>query len=698
MAEKLDLSRLRNIGIMAHIDAGKTTTTERILYYTGKIHKIGEVHEGTATMDWMVQEQERGITITSAAITCFWNDHRINIIDTPGHVDFTVEVERSLRVLDGAVAVFDGVHGVEPQSETVWRQADRYKVPRLAFINKLDRVGADFYESMDSIRSRLGANPVAFQLPIGSEDQLVGVIDLMDMQSLVWSDADETTLGAKYEVEAIPEAMLAKAQKARDMLVEAIVETDDALMEKFIEGHELSKAELMKAARAATLNFAIVPVFCGSAFKNKGIQPLLDAVIRYLPSPLDLADVEGLSADNKETTLTRARTVEAPLSGIVFKLVSDPFVGQLSWVRLYSGALESGTTVLNTRTGKRERVAKLLYMTANQREEIPRAVAGDIIAVVGPKEVATGDTICDQKHPIRYESVDFPTPVIAVAIEPKSTAEADKLSKALTRLASEDPTFLVSVDPETAQTLISGMGELHLDIIVDRLKREFKVDANVGAPQVSYRETAGVKAKGEEEFSRETGTLRQYAKVTIQVEPDPDQQEMVFENKAPESQLPAAFVQGVKTGVEEAFQAGPLAGFGVLGVKATVLGGGFQPDISDEIAFKIAAGLAARKAIRASSPLLLEPVMDLEVIVPEAYLSNIITDLNSRHARVNNIGLRGHLQVVDAVAPLSEMFGYSTELRSISQGRATYTMQFAKYEPRYQSNFGAHYRSRLSSY
>jgi elongation factor G len=677
MAKKTDLSTLRNIGIMAHIDAGKTTTTERFLYYTGKIHKIGEVHEGTATMDWMIQEQERGITITAAATTCFWKNHTINIIDTPGHVDFTVEVERSLRVLDGAVAVFDAVHGVEPQSETVWRQADAYKVPRLVFINKMDRVGADFAGSVESIRTRLAANPIPFQLPIGVEDSFEGVIDLIQMKALRW--AAGANQGAKYETGEIPAELLDDAKIAREILVEAVAETDEALTEKFLEGQEIGADELARAARRAAIGFKIVPVFCGSAFKNKGIQPLLDGVLAYLPSPLDLPDVEGLSADDKEQKMKRRRVPEDPMSGIVFKIVSDPFVGQLAYVRLYSGVMAVGEAVYNSRTHKRERVAKILRMQANQREEIPDASAGDIVAVAGLKLVATGDTICDQKQPIRYESVVFPTPVIAIAIEPKSTADGDKLVKSLERLTVEDPTFRVSVDSETGQTLISGMGELHLEIIVDRLKREFRVDANVGAPQVSYRETISAKTSAEEKFSRE-GAVTQFAHVVIDVEAIEQQDGLVFENKASPFQVPPAFVRGVKAGLEEGLQAGPIAGFPVLGVKAVLKGGSFLDNVSDELAFKIAASFAMRAALRKAKPLLLEPVMSLEVLVPEAYLSNIITDLNSRHAKVNNVTLRSHLQVVEATAPLAQMFGYSTELRSISQGRATYTMQFANYE------------------
>jgi elongation factor G len=675
--KKADLSKLRNIGIMAHIDAGKTTVTERILFFTGKIHKVGEVHDGTATMDWMVQEQERGITITSAATTCFWGDHRINIIDTPGHVDFTVEVERSLRVLDGAVAVFDGVHGVEPQSETVWRQANKYNVPRIAFINKLDRTGGDFAMSWESIKERLDANPVPFQIPIGSEGDFRGVVDLIKMKAYIWED-DE---GETYKTIEIPDEVKDDAEFGREILVEAIAESSDDLVEKFLEGEEITEAELVKAAREATIAMKFVPVFCGSAFKNKGVQPLMDAVLAYLPSPLDLPDVEGLSADDKEVPISRKRIPEEEFSATVFKIVADPFVGQLCYARIYSGTLETGKTVYNARTLKRERIAKILFMHSNTREEIHSTTAGDICALAGLKNVGTGDTICDQKSPIRYESVSFPEPVISLAIEPKSTADNAKLTKALDKLVIEDPTFKVTFNPETSQTLINGMGELHLEILVDRLKREFRVDANIGQPQVSYREAITAKAKVSEEFQREGAGLNQYAKVELQVEPLNDlMSPMEFVNKASPLQVPEEFVKGVVSGLEESMQAGPIAGTAVLGVKVTLLGGAFQEDVSDEIAFKIAAAAALRRSFREASPVLLEPVMSLEVSVPEDYMSSVINDLNSRQAKVSNVGLRGVLQVIEATAPLSEMFGYTTQLRSNSQGRASYTMQFHSYE------------------
>lgn len=683
----LDQSSLRNIGIMAHIDAGKTTTTERILYYTGKIHKIGEVHEGTATTDWMVQEQERGITITAAAISCRWRNHQINLIDTPGHVDFTIEVERSLRVLDGAVAVFDGVSGVEPQSETVWRQADKYKVSRIAFINKLDRVGADFPASVDSIRTRLASNPIPFQIPIGAEENFRGVIDLVRMKALLWPDADKGR-GENFESTEVPAELKDEALLARETLISSLADVDDSIAEKYLEGIEPDVADVIAAARRATISFKIVPVFCGSAFKNKGIQPLLDAIIDYLPSPLDVTAVTGFSADDKETAIVRKRDVSEPFSGIAFKIMNDNFVGQVVFARVYSGKLSVGEVVLNSRTGKRERITKILRMQANQREELQTVEAGDICALAGLKQIATGDTICDQKHPIRFESVVFPEPVISIAIEPKTTADMDKLMKSLERLENEDPSFRVNYNAETGQTLINGMGELHLEIIVDRLKREFKVDANVGAPQVSYRETITGGAEVEETFSREGGGIAQFAKVRIAVKHSPGteaQGGLIFINKASPLEIPSQFVEGVRKGLLESMQAGALAGFPVIGVTAELLGGAFDQQISTDNSFKVAGSLALRQALRQASPQLLEPVMWIEVLVPEDYLSNIITDLNSRRAQINSVSLRGHLQVVEASAPLELMFGYSTQLRSISQGRATYTMRFDSYQPVAQS-------------
>ncbi len=678
MSKKLPLDRLRNIGIMAHIDAGKTTSTERILFYTGKIHKIGEVHEGTATMDWMAQEQERGITITSAATTCFWKNYCLNIIDTPGHVDFTVEVERSLRVLDGAIAVFDGVAGVEPQSETVWRQADKYKVPRLAFINKLDRVGANFEEAVASIRNQLAANPIPFQIPIGQEDGFVGMVDLIERIALVW-ESDET--GAEFSHQGIPEDMVDDVELARENLIEALAEYDDDMMEKFLEGETPTVEEIKRVARQATIALHIVPVLCGSAFKNKGIQPLIDAVADYLPSPLDLPDIVGFTADDKEKEIARKRTTDEPLTMLAFKIQNDPYVGHLTYARIYSGVLKSGESVLNTRLHKKERISKILLMEANQRTEIPHAEAGQIVALAGLKNVGTGDTLCETKNPIRLESLDVPEPVISIAIEPKSSADSDKMTKALERLEREDPTFKVRYDSETGQTLISGMGELHLDIITDRLLREFKVPANVGKPQVSYRESITSSGKFEQVFSRETEKIRQFAGVEIKVEPAPKGENFVFENTVKKIDgFTEEFVRAVKAGLQESLQVGVIAGFPVIDVKVTLINVKVDKEISDANAFKVAATQALRSGLRDTAPILLEPVMNLEVLVPEDFLSNIMTDLNSRRARISNVGMKGHLQKVEAIAPLSEMFGYSTGLRSISQGRATYSMVFNSYE------------------
>ncbi len=673
-----ELANLRNIGIMAHIDAGKTTTTERILFYTGQIHRVGEVHEGNTTTDWMVQEQERGITITAAAVTSTWKNHQINIIDTPGHVDFTIEVERSLRVLDGAIAVFDGVSGVEPQSETVWRQADKYRVPRICFVNKMDRVGANFVKSVASIRERLAASPVPFQLPIGGEDQFSGVNDLIKMKALVWGVGD--CKGEVWQELPIPADLADEAAAARDFLVEQIANCDDVLAEKYLDGQLISETELKMAARRATIGFKFVPVFCGSAFKNKGVQPLLDAVIDYLPSPIELPNVEGMDVEDEEKQLTRKRTQEDYFSGLAFKIMSDPFVGQLTYVRVYSGMISVGDVVLNTRTLKRERIAKILRMQANDREELESVGAGEIVAIAGFKLIATGDSVCDHKHPIRFESVIFPEPVISIALEVKSSADTDKLQKALDRLQNEDPSFRVSFNAETGQTLLSGMGELHLEIIVDRLKREFKVECNVGKPQVSYRETISANGRVEETHRREGAGINQFAQVTIEFSPSTRDGVLTFENKVKENKLPKIYVEQVKKGLEESLLAGPIAGFPVVGVKACLIDGRFDPAIPDPNAFKVAASMALRRGLRGASPLLLEPVMALEVIAPDDYLSNVITDLNSRRAQVNNVTMRGHLQCVEANAALSEMFGYSTQLRSISQGRATFTMKFASYE------------------
>ena len=675
-APVFDLHKLRNIGIMAHIDAGKTTTTERILYYTGKIHKIGEVHEGTATTDYMVQEQERGITITAAAVTCFWKHHSINIIDTPGHVDFTIEVERSLRVLDGAIAVFDGVHGVEPQSETVWRQADKYKVPRLAFINKLDRVGGDFAMSVESMKERLHAVPLAIHLPIGSEDQFKGMVDLVTQRAYQWHKDD----GSHFEESEIPEDLKVEAALARETMLETLSEHDDEVMELFLAGEEVP-VDLIKASlRKGTIHFKFVPVLCGSAFKNKGVQQLLDAVIDYLPSPLDLPDASGFDVNDPEKIVTRKRVPEEKFSSIAFKILNDAFVGQLTFVRCYSGSLKVGDTILNPRVGKKERIQKILRMQANQREEVNEMRAGDIVAVVGLKFVGTGDTLCSPDHPIAFEPLTVTEPVISVAIEPKSTADSEKLKKALERLENEDPSFRVSEDNETGQTLIKGMGELHLDIIVDRLKREFKVDANVGAPQVAYREAITSSGKFDELVDREVGSLKQFAGVTVHVEPTPEQGGLIFVNKLPSDKLPPHLLGPIQTGLKEGLFAGPIAGFEVIGVKCTLLDVKYDRMISEETAFRLASANLLRHACRALGPQLMEPSMELEISVPEEYLSGIINDMNSRKARLKTIGLRGKLQVVEADAPLSAMFGYSTDLRSISQGRGNYTMKFARYE------------------
>ena len=595
-AKPTELKNLRNIGIMAHIDAGKTTTTERILFYTGQIHRVGEVHEGNTTTDWMVQEQERGITITAAAVTSYWKNHQINVIDTPGHVDFTIEVERSLRVLDGAIAVFDGVSGVEPQSETVWRQANKYKVPRICFVNKMDRVGADFNASVESMRERLAANPVPFQLPIGSEDQFSGVIDLIRMKALVWGAGD--TKGDKWDEVAIPAELADDAAIAREFLIEQVANCDDTLAEKYLGGEEISESELKAAARRGTIEFKFVPVFCGSAFKNKGVQPLLDAVIDYLPSPADLADVEGMDIEDEDKKLTRKRVPEDHFAGLAFKIMSDPSVGQLTYVRVYSGKISVGEVVLNTRTDKRERISKILRMQANDREELETVGAGEIVAVAGFKLIATGDTVCDHKHPIRFESVLFPEPVISIAVEAKSSADSDKLLKSLERLQNEDPSFRVSFNAETGQTLLSGMGELHLEIIVDRLKREFKCECNVGNPQVSYRETISGNGRVEETHRREGAGINQFAHVEIEFEPGAREGGLVFENKVKENKLPKQYVDQVKKGLEESLLAGPLAGFPVVGVKARLVDGRFDPAIPDPNAFKVAASMALRKGLR----------------------------------------------------------------------------------------------------
>ena len=667
----------RNFGIMAHIDAGKTTTTERILYYTGKSHKIGEVHEGAATMDWMEQEQERGITITSAATTCEWRDTQINIIDTPGHVDFTAEVERSLRVLDGAVAVFDAVAGVQPQSETVWRQADKYNVPRICFINKMDRVGADFYHSVDTIVERLKCRPVPIQLPIGAEDQFKGVVDLVEMKAVIWRDE---TLGAKFDVTEIPADLAEKAKEYREKMIEAISEFDDQLFEKFIEGHGVSNEEIRAGIRKATIGLKIFPVICGTAFKNKGVQTMLDAIVDYLPSPVDIPPVEGTDIDNPEKVLTRKASDSEPFSALVFKIMTDPYVGQLAFFRVYSGSLKSGDSVYNVAKGRKERIGRLLRMHANKREEIQEILAGDICAAVGLKTVATGDTICDDQHPIVLESIEFPTPVIQLAVEPKTKADQEKMGMAIQKLAQEDPTFRVNTDPETGQTILSGMGELHLEIIVDRMMREFGVGANVGKPQVAYRETIRKNAEAEGRHVRQSGGRGQYGHVKIRVEPLPPGQGFEFVNEVYGGTVPKEFIGPTEVGIREALEGGILAGYPMSDLKVTLYDGSYHEVDSSEMAFKIAGSLAIKEAAKKAKPVLLEPIMSVEVVVPEQYMGDVIGDLNSRRGRIEGMQLRGTTQIIKAMVPLSEMFGYATELRSRTQGRGSFTMHFGKYE------------------
>jgi elongation factor G len=675
MARKVPLQRTRNIGIMAHIDAGKTTTTERILFYTGVNYKIGEVHEGTATMDWMAQEQERGITITSAATQCFWRDHRINIIDTPGHVDFTAEVERSLRVLDGAVAVFDAVAGVEPQSETVWRQADRYRVPRIALVNKMDRVGADFERCVSMMRSRLGASPVVIQLPWGKEEKLRGVIDLVRMRGILYKDE---TLGAEYEVAEIPEELADEAHKRREELVEAVAETDDPLLEKYLSGEEVTEDEIIAALRRATIANRLQPVVCGSAFKNKGVQPLLDAVVDYLPSPLDIPPVQGL-VPGTDTAVQRPSEDTAPFAALVFKIMTDPFVGQLAFFRVYSGHVESGNSVLNVSRNRKERIGRLLKMHANKREEISEVWAGDIAAAVGLKGVTTGDTICDPDAAVLLEAMSFPEPVISVSIEPKTKADQEKLGQALGKLTQEDPTFRVHTDPETGQTLISGMGELHLEIITDRLVREFGVGANVGKPQVAYRETVTSEAEGEGRFVRQTGGRGQYGHAKIRLRPLAEG-EFAFNNTIVGGSIPREFIKPIEQGIREAMETGPLAGYPVSGIEVDLYDGSYHDVDSSEVAFKIAGSMAFQDATKKAHPVLMEPVMAVEVVTPDDYMGEVIGDITSRRGRVQHMEARSNAQVIACKVPLSEMFGYAPDLRSLTQGRATYTMQFAAYE------------------
>ncbi|ABS64341.1 translation elongation factor G [Parvibaculum lavamentivorans DS-1] len=676
MARKTKLEDYRNIGIMAHIDAGKTTTTERILFYTGVSHKIGEVHDGAATMDWMEQEQERGITITSAATTCFWKDKRINIIDTPGHVDFTIEVERSLRVLDGAVTVFDSVAGVEPQSETVWRQADKYRVPRMCFVNKMDRMGANFYRCVDMIVTRLGAVPLVTQLPIGSEAEFEGLIDLLKMQEIVWKDE---SLGAEFEYRDIRPELKEQADEYHAKMVELAVEMDDAVMEAYLEGNEPDEATLKKLIRKGTISRKFVPVLCGSAFKNKGVQPMLDAVVDFLPSPLEVERMQGIDPKTEEPD-TRGASDDEPLSVLAFKIMNDPFVGSLTFCRIYSGVMTTGTGVLNSTKDNRERIGRMLQMHANHREDIKEAYAGDIVAVAGLKNTTTGDTLCDPLKPIILERMEFPEPVIEVAVEPKTKADQEKMGIALNRLAQEDPSFRVSVDQESGQTVIKGMGELHLDILVDRMRREFKVDANVGAPQVAYRETLTKRAEIDYTHKKQTGGSGQFARVKIVFEPGEPGSGFQFESKIVGGSVPKEYIPGVQKGVESVKDSGPLAGFPMIDFKATLMDGAYHDVDSSVMAFEIASRAAFREGAQQAGVKLLEPIMKVEVVTPEEYMGDVIGDLNSRRGQISGTEQRGIAQVIHANVPLANMFGYVNTLRSMSQGRAQYTMQFDHYE------------------
>jgi elongation factor G len=684
MPRQVPLNRCRNIGIMAHIDAGKTTTTERILFYTGITYKIGEVHEGTAVMDWMEQEQERGITITSAATTCTWRDIKINIIDTPGHVDFTAEVERSLRVLDGACAVFDAVSGVEPQSETVWRQADKYRVPRICFVNKMDRIGADFKATLGQIETKLQANPVAIQLPIGSEDKFKGVVDLVRMKAITYKDE---TMGADYIVEDIPADLLADAKVYREKLIEKVSEVDDQILEKYLGGEEISEESIKAALRKRVINSVrdekapFVVVICGSAFKNKGVQPMLDAVVDYLPSPLDIPPIEGLDISKAEQTpITRPADDSEPFAALAFKIMTDPFVGQLTFLRVYSGVLTAGSSAFNATKGKTERIGRLLKMHANKREEIKEVYAGDIAAAVGIKSVTTGDTICDEKKPVLLEAMDFPAPVISLAIEPKTKADQEKLGQGLAKLMAEDPTFRVKSDPETGQTVISGMGELHLEIIVDRLKREFNVEASVGKPQVAYKETLTRPAEGEGRYIKQTGGRGQYGHAKIKLTPRQPGEGFEFVNGVVGGTIPREFIKPIEEGIKEALTTGVLAGYPVDDVGVELYDGSYHDVDSNEMAFKIAGSMAFKDAAQKAKPVLLEPVMRVEVVVPEEFMGDIIGDLNSRRGHIQSMDARGGTQIINARVPLSEMFGYATEMRSRTQGRATYSMHFDRYE------------------
>jgi elongation factor G len=689
MPRQTPLNRTRNIGIMAHIDAGKTTTTERILFYTGITYKLGEVHEGTAVMDWMEQEQERGITITSAATTCFWRDHRVNIIDTPGHVDFTAEVERSLRVLDGAVAVFDSVAGVEPQSETVWRQADKYRVPRICFVNKMDRIGADFKRTFDQIVSKLGGNPVAVQLPIGSEDKFIGVVDLVKMKSITYKDE---TLGADYVVGEIPASMLEEAKHYREQLIEKVSEADDKLLEKYLHGEDITEEEIRAALRKRVISSvhtqgekaepAFVPVICGSAFKNKGIQPLLDAVVDYLPSPVDVPPIVGFDPNKgPDALMERPAADDAPFAALAFKIMTDPFVGQLTFIRVYSGVLTAGSTVYNATKQKSERIGRLLKMHANKREEIKEVYAGDIAAAVGLKTVSTGDTICDEKKPVVLESMDFPEPVISLAIEPKTKADQEKLGTGLQKLMAEDPTFRVKTDPQTGEVVIHGMGELHLDIIVDRLKREFNVDSSAGRPQVAYKETLTRPADGEMKYAKQTGGRGQYGHVKIHLFPGEPGSGFVFENEITGGAIPREYIKPVEEGIREALTRGVLAGYPVDDVRIVLYDGTYHEVDSSEMAFKIAGSMAFQDAAKKAKAVLLEPMMRVEVVVPKEHLGDVMGNLSSRRGHIQSQEDRGGTQIISARVPLSEMFGYATDLRSRTQGRATFSMHFDRYEP-----------------
>ena len=672
----MELNKYRNIGIMAHIDAGKTTTTERILFYTGKSHKIGEVHDGAATMDWMEQEQERGITITSAATTCFWNDHRINIIDTPGHVDFTIEVERSLRVLDGAVACFDGVAGVEPQSETVWRQADRYKVPRICFCNKMDRLGADFEMNIQSIKDRLGANPLVLQMAIGKEADFKGVVDLVRFKSIIWQD---DSLGAKFDVVDISEDLIEEAKKKREELIEMAVEADDQAMEDYLEGKEISTETLKKCIRKGTIDFKFVPVLCGTAFKNKGVQPLLDAVVDYLPSPNDIGYVEGVKEGSDEK-IKIPNTPEEPFAALAFKVAADPFVGQITFIRLYCGNLSSGSTILNSSKNQKERIGRMLLMHSNTREEIKEAKAGDIIALVGMKNVTTGDTLCEPSKPVILEKMEFPDPVIEVAVEPKTKADYEKMGQALNRLAQEDPSFKVTTDEESGQTIIKGMGELHLEILVDRMKREFKVEADVGAPQVAYRETITKEVEVDYTHKKQSGGAGQFARVKMKFKPLERNSGIKFNNTVVGGNIPKEYIPGVEKGIKSASQNGVIAGYNVIDFEAEVYDGAYHDVDSSVLAFEIASRAAFREAVAKASPKLLEPMMKVEVVTPEDYMGDIIGDLNSRRGQIEKMEDRGNAKVVSSVVPLANMFGYVNNLRSMSQGRASYTMLFSHYD------------------